>query len=116
MGAEMGRLFGVISDTKWELSAAERGLSTMAEFGDARRSAMSRNARKGFVVRRGCQATPKTPPPLLRSPNICRESMLIMSFPIGRTPPTLGPKATKFTTVKHRFMAFTRGEMKLERV
>ncbi|KAG5527413.1 hypothetical protein RHGRI_028336 [Rhododendron griersonianum] len=55
------------------------------------------------------EATPKTP----RSPNICRES----SFPIGRTPPTLErPKAAKFTTVKHRFMAFTRGEKKLDRV
>ncbi|KAE9449226.1 hypothetical protein C3L33_18874, partial [Rhododendron williamsianum] len=58
------------------------------------------------------EATPKRPP----SPNICRESTLITSFPMGRTPPTLEPKAAKFTTVKHRFMAFTRGEKKLDRV
>ncbi|XP_058187999.1 uncharacterized protein LOC131304683 [Rhododendron vialii] len=63
------------------------------------------------------EATPKTPPSLSSpSPNICRESTLITSFPIGRTPPTLEPKATKFTTVKHRFMGFTRGETKFDRV
>ncbi|KAI8533839.1 hypothetical protein RHMOL_Rhmol10G0041100 [Rhododendron molle] len=64
------------------------------------------------------EATPKTPQSLSPSPspNICRESTLITSFPIGRTPPTLEPKATKFTIVKHRFMAFTRGEKKLDKV
>ncbi|KAH7847476.1 hypothetical protein Vadar_026460 [Vaccinium darrowii] len=60
-------------------------------------------------------AIPKTPL-LSPSPNNRRDSTLKMDFPVKRTPPTLEPKATKFTNAKQRIMAFTRGDMKSNRV
>lgn len=56
MGADTRRPFGAVPDSERELSAADWGLATVAEFGDARRFASNgNNAREGFVGRRGCR-------------------------------------------------------------
>lgn len=56
VGADTRRPFGAVPDSERELSAADWGLVTVAELGDARRSASNgNNAREGLVGRRGCR-------------------------------------------------------------